>query len=236
MLLSVLLGTHPPQLPARALVRAGAAFGVPDGTVRVALSRMAAEGDVLAEDGTYRLADRLVERQRLQDEARAAATTEWDGTWELAVADPGERGGRSRLATSLGPLRLAEWRDGVWARPANLRRPTRDVAGVRWARTGRLGRDVELAGALWDLEGWAARARRLLGAMAADPDPPTRFAVSAAVVAHLRQDPLLPAELLGSAWPGGVLRASYGAFEAELTALLRAAWSAPEASARHSAT
>ena len=225
VLLSALLGTHPPELPVRALVRAGALFGVPDGTVRVALSRMAADGEVEATDGRYRLAGRLLERQRRQDEGRAAATLEWDGTWELVIAAPGARGAAlAPLAAALTPLRLAEWSDGLWARPANLARdlPVALPGGARAARAA-LEDPAALAAALWDLDAWAARAEALMVAMDSRPDPPLHFSVSAAVVAHLRDDPLLPAPLLAPHWPGTALRRHYQQFEAELTTLLRQA-------------
>jgi phenylacetic acid degradation operon negative regulatory protein len=227
VLLSVLLGTHPPELPVRVLVRAGALFGVPEGTVRVALSRMASEGDVEAAGGRYRLAGRMVERQRRQDEGRAAKTTGWDGGWELAVADAGWRGpaARAAMAAALRPLRLAEWRDGVWARPANLERkwPAGTPATIRRLHTGDVPDAAVLAGELWDLGAWAGRAAALMAAMHGDAEPATRFAVSAATVAHLRLDPLLPAALLPEGWPGGALRDTYARFEAELTDLLRRA-------------
>jgi phenylacetic acid degradation operon negative regulatory protein len=37
---STLLGCHPPELPTRALVQMGTLYGIPEGTLRVALSRM----------------------------------------------------------------------------------------------------------------------------------------------------------------------------------------------------
>lgn len=225
VLLSVLLGSHPPELPVRALVRAGALFGIPDGTVRVALSRMVAEGDVLGGGGRYRLADRFVERQRRQDEGRAAETLPWDGSWVLAVADPAapSHAVRAEALATVAPMRLAEWRDGLWARPANL--------ALRWAAgpaifrrvvAGPIDNAAGLVATLWDLDGWARRAGDLLDVMDADVDPATRFSVSAATVAHLRDDPLLPDPLLPTAWPGGELRRRYRSFEADLAVLLRA--------------
>ncbi|MFC7583725.1 hypothetical protein ACFQYP_08080 [Nonomuraea antimicrobica] len=68
--LSALLGSHPPRLSARHLVRIGALFGIAEGTVRVALSRMVATGDLLQSGGRYTLSERLVERQARQDESR----------------------------------------------------------------------------------------------------------------------------------------------------------------------
>lgn len=55
IVLSTLLGHHPPRLPARALVRVGELFGIAEGTVRVALSRMVAAGDLYQSDGSYAL-------------------------------------------------------------------------------------------------------------------------------------------------------------------------------------
>src|SRR5947209_20352062 len=88
VVLSVLLGTHPPFLPVRALVRTAELFGISEGTTRVALSRLVADGDVIAEDSSYRLSPRLAERQRRQDEGLHPATKEWDGSWERAIAQP----------------------------------------------------------------------------------------------------------------------------------------------------
>ena len=72
-----------------------------------------------------------------------------------------------------------------------------------------------LAGELWDLDGWARAGRRPVGQ--ALSDSPTRgpddlaggFELSAAVLRHLQADPLLPAELLPSGWPGPALRRTY---------------------------
>ncbi len=99
-------------------------FGISEGTTRVALSRLVADDDVIAEDSRYRLSDRLVDRQQRLDEGRAPATRTWRGGWEMAVVGPGARGagGRATVGAELTALRLAELRSGVWVRPANLRR------------------------------------------------------------------------------------------------------------------
>ena len=87
---STLLGTTPPRLPGRLLVRAGALFGLAEGTVRTALSRMVAAGELTADDGTYALAGPLLARQARQDESRRAvvAAETWDGGWTMAVVYP----------------------------------------------------------------------------------------------------------------------------------------------------
>src|SRR2546422_6619368 len=85
VVLSTLMGFHPPALPVNALIRVGALFDMPERTVRVALTRMAADGDVLAENGVYRLTERLVQRQAPQDESSWPHTERWRGDWEMAV-------------------------------------------------------------------------------------------------------------------------------------------------------
>ncbi|MYR63731.1 PaaX domain-containing protein, C- domain protein, partial [Streptomyces sp. SID625] len=55
VVLSLLLGTHPPELPVKDLVRAVEPFGVGGSTLRAALSRMVAAGDLRRADGVHRL-------------------------------------------------------------------------------------------------------------------------------------------------------------------------------------
>src|SRR4051812_31262220 len=55
VLLSVLLGSDPPQLPVQLLVRTTELFGIAEGTTRTALSRMTSAGEVRGGDGVYRL-------------------------------------------------------------------------------------------------------------------------------------------------------------------------------------
>jgi phenylacetic acid degradation operon negative regulatory protein len=52
--------------------------------------------------------------------------------------------------------------------------------------------------------------------MATATDIPGRFAVAAAMVRHLLTDPMLPAELLPTDWPGARLRAAYHDFATDL--------------------
>ena len=125
VVLSLLLGSHPPELPAKDLVRGVEPFGVGGSTVRAALSRMVAAGDLHRTDTVYRLSDRLLERQRRQDESVRPRTRRWDGDWEMVVITAAGRGPaeRAEMRTRLAELRLAELREGVWLRPANLVRP-----------------------------------------------------------------------------------------------------------------
>src|SRR5215207_6970659 len=238
VLASTLLGTRPPRLPVGRLVRAGALFGIAEGTVRTALSRMAAAGEVEGADGWYRLSGRLVERQQRQDASRAAARqVPWSGRWWMAVVRAARRPAaeRARLRAAMTTLRFAELREGVWLRPANLD-PERSPAASA-ALAGQCHRfDVDsprdspphsmpapmqgspqgqsaadLAAALWDLAGWADRARaleRTLDALVGTlerHDPAglaPGFVLSAAVLRHFQAAPLLPDELLPPDWPG----------------------------------
>lgn len=228
VILSVLLGTHPPRLPVKILVRTAELFGISEGTTRVALSRLAADGDVVAEDRDYRLTSRLLDRQRRQDEGHHPVTRPWTGGWEVAVASPEVRSAGERLAlgSELSGLRLAELRQGVWLRPDNLVRPwPGDLAGrvLRFDAAAEFDDPpaAELAGSLWDLEGWGRRAERLISALESVDDMAQRFMVATAMVRHFRDDPVLPPELLPDGWPGAALREAYAGYEGELGELLR---------------
>ena len=89
----------------------------------MALSRMVATGEVATDgSGRYRLAGHLAARQSRQSASRAGATTAYDGEWWLAVvtttgSSAEVRGARRR---ALAYARLAELREGVWMRPANV--------------------------------------------------------------------------------------------------------------------
>ena len=172
VLASTLLGTRPPRLPVGRLVRAGALFGIAEGTVRTALSRMATAGEVEADDGWYRLSGRLVERQQRQDASRTAARAEpWSGRWWMAVVRGARRpaGRRAELRAAMATLRFAELREGVWLRPANLDPERSPVARAALAdQCHRFDVDspqsespADLAASLWDLAPWASRARAL---------------------------------------------------------------------------
>ncbi|KUL54912.1 PaaX domain-containing protein, C- domain protein, partial [Streptomyces sp. NRRL F-4489] len=206
VVLSTLLGHHPPRLPARALVRVGELFGIAEGTVRVALSRMVAAGDLRQDPDGYALTARLLARQARQDESRAPRTRPWSGDWEMAVVSADRRppAERTALRQAMAALRLAELREGSWLRPANLDRPRPAVATAQcaWFTAVPDGDPAALARTLWDLPGWAARARELLTALERAATPADRFTAAAAVLRHLVTDPLLPDPLLPADWPG----------------------------------
>lgn len=220
VVLSLLLGSHPDRWSAAELTRAGRHFGISAPTLRVALTRAVAAGDLRRLDGDYVLGDRLVARQRHQDEAVEDAETAWEGDWELAVVVVAGRPGpeRAALRDRLASARLAELREGVWTRPANLRRPPAyaDDPVLRAFRARPGGDDAELAASLWDLDSWATRGRHLLGRLEANLEPALRLAAAARLVRHLASDPLLPADLLPAGWPGPDLRRAYAGYQDEL--------------------
>ncbi|MFJ3718638.1 PaaX family transcriptional regulator C-terminal domain-containing protein [Streptomyces sp. NPDC090057] len=224
VVLSLLLGAHPPELPVKDLVGLVEPFGVGGSTLRAALSRMVAAGDLRRTDAVYRLSDRLLARQRRQDEALRPRTRAWHGDWEMLVITATGRGPAERadLRTRLTALRLAELREGVWLRPANLDRPLPDgLTRVTLSYTARPGGDPrDLAVRLWPLEEWAATARALLAHATAARRPADRLTAFAAAVRHLLADPVLPAGLLPADWPGEALRAAYADYQRELSALL----------------
>lgn len=223
VMLSLLLGSHPDRMSAADLVRAGEHFGVPAATTRVALTRAVAAGDLRRVDGDYALGERLARRQRRQDEAVLDAETPWDGTWELAVVTVTGRPGpeRAALRERLASYRLAEAREGVWTRPANLRRPRAYADDAVLSTFTAVPDDdpAELAASLWDLSAWAAEGRALLDRLGSTTDPAPRLAVAAHVVRHLASDPLLPTALLPVDWPAAAMRTAYAGYQDELRAL-----------------
>jgi phenylacetic acid degradation operon negative regulatory protein len=221
VVLSVLLGAHPAWATSAELLQLTSDFGIREQTLRVALTRMVAAGDLVRSDNGYRLSDRLLNRQRRQDDALHPRTHDWDGSWVTVVITAVGMDARARAAlrNTLQIKRFGEIREGVWLRPANLD----DELPVEVAERARVlhARDddpAELTRRLWDLPDWAGTGRRLLDEMAGARDVPGRFRVAAAIVRHLLTDPVLPKELLPAHWPGAELRKAYADFAAELVA------------------
>lgn len=229
---STLLGTEPPVLPARVLVRAAALFGISEGTTRVALSRMVAAGELSTEDGMYSLVGpRLLERQARQATSRRAATKRWRGRWLLAIvtAERRDASDRSELRERLRAARLGELREGVWARPDNIDVVWPEVVAEHCTIVTDAKVDPALADELWDVAAWMSGANELRRDMHALIKPLDRgdtsalapgFIISAAVLRHLQADPLLPDELLPSGWPGSSVREDYERFDAAYRSVL----------------
>ena len=223
VLASLLLGMRDGKLPGSALVRAGSVFDFAEGTTRVALSRMVAAGELTTEGGEYRLAGPLLARHGRQEEGRRPRLRRWDGTWRIAiVGSSGTRRDateRALVRRTLAELRLGEWREGVWLRPDNLERTMPPIEDCAWVTRARLADDDQvddLVARLWNPGQWATEASRLRGAMATtvpEAGIADSFLLAAAVVRHMRDDPLLPPELLPAHWPGDDLRSDYDRYE-----------------------
>jgi phenylacetic acid degradation operon negative regulatory protein len=220
VVLSVLLGAHPAYAGAAELIRLTTDFGIKESALRVALTRMVSAGDLVRSADGYRLSDRLLARQRRQDDAMRPQLRPWRGYWTTLIVtsigtDPRTR---AALRTTLHNKRFGELREGVWMRPDNLEP---DLDGEVRARVrivqARDDAPAQLAGQLWDLPSWARTGRRLVAEMSGATNVPARFVVAAAIVRHLLTDPVLPDELLPADWPGTRLRAAYNDFAAELT-------------------
>ena len=230
--LSALLGTHPPQLPGRALVALAELFGIPGGTMRTALSRMVTNEEIVRVDSRYTLAGRLLDRQRAQDAGRRSPASSWDGRWHtiVAAADQRQVADRRRFRSSMVDHHFGELRPDIWMRPTNLERPPADA---EWICTSGALVGVEAANLverLWNLEALAAQAHRSLDRLdklwlTTDWDDeqtiPEAFVFSAAVLRFLRSDPLLPADLAPPRWPIDELRLGYEQYEAALQQQLR---------------
>lgn len=227
VVLSVLLGRRPPELPASALVRLGALFGIAEGTMRTALSRMLAAGELAGDADGYRLVGRLLERKAAQDTGRAAPPPDWDGTWLTVLVTAERRDSTERRAfrTHMANLRMGELRPDTWLRPDNLPPlpdATAEGPGVAVVRGPLTGDDpAQLVARLWPLTEIAATADALrkrveaaLPTLRTDLAAlPANFTLAAEVVRFLRAEPLLPAELCPQPWPADALRAAYDEFD-----------------------
>lgn len=232
LVLSVLLGLRTPVLPSSSVAQLGEVFGVAPGTLRTAISRMAAAGELAVADGEYRLIGRLLERKAAQDIGRRPAPEEWDGAWWTAVVTAPNRGLAERRAfrTEMANLRMGELRPETWMRPANLDGPA-GHDGLAVVRGALRGTDpADLAAQLWPLDDLASTATRLLGLIdarlpALRGDDRAELAdsigLSAAVVRFLRAEPLLPPALTPHPWPPDELRRRYRTFDTAFFRLLQ---------------
>jgi len=235
IVLSLLLGSHPPALPVASLVEFCALFDVASGTVRTTLSRMVERGELVVDDAVYRLSGPLRERQTEQDVGRARRRLDWDREWWIVIVTAERRSVADRRAfrSRATGAKLGELRSDLWMRPANLDVPT-DLAGVVVSRGPLLGADdAEVARSLWDLEAIDGHSRSLTDALVgADRDLrqagaaglAPAFVTLARALRHLRVEPQLP-EPLHPPTAGDALRRRYDsaerAFRHELQTFLR---------------
>ena len=224
LVLSVLLGLPEPRLSAAAITGLAEPFGIAAGTMRTALSRMVAAGDLVNHGGDYELRGRLLERKEAQDVGRRPPRDAWDGMWWIAAVTAPSRtvAERREFRAHMINARMGELRPETWLRPANLAGPHvgRDVALVRGPLSGPA--PDELVHTLWDLAAIEARCRTLLAALdEPDPDLPVMMRRAAAVVRFLREEPLLPRSLTPAAWPVDELRARYRDLDRSMGRALR---------------
>ncbi len=229
MIASTLLGVDPPRLPALALVRSGELFGLREGATRTALSRMAANGEVMADDAHYALAGDLLDRHARQQSARERSDTVWDGTWVGAVVTADRRSAQDRAAfrDAARRLKLAEVREGLWMRPGNrVGEPAGAARAVvdeqaTWLREVRPDSPADLLEA-FALDAWAAHADDLVDEMERwQPALDERrtdalgetFVIAADVLRHLVADPELPDALHPDRWPADRLRGRFVRFD-----------------------
>ena len=219
VVLSVLLGAHPAWATAAELIKLTEDFGLKETTVRVALTRLVSTGDLVRSADGYRLSDRLMARQRRQDDAMQPHVKPWDGTWTTLIVtsvgvDPRTR---ALMRITLQQGRFGELREGVWLRPDNLTAGLpRDIARRVRVLHARDDEPVQLVRRLWDLPAWTRTAERLLKDMETATNTAGRFIAAAGMVRHLLTDPVLPDELLPPRWPANRLRDSYFHFADEL--------------------
>lgn len=210
-------------------MRSGELFGLREGATRTALSRMAANGEVVADDAHYALAGDLLDRHSRQQSARARRPSTWDGTWVAAVVTADRRDAQERAAfrDAGRRLKLAEIREGLWMRPDNRDdespTPARMVVDEQatWLRGVRPDDPDALVGA-FGIDEWAAYAEGLVGELerwqAALDDRRTdvlgeTFVIAADVLRHLVADPELPDALVPDDWPADRLRDRFDRFD-----------------------
>jgi phenylacetic acid degradation operon negative regulatory protein len=232
IVLSVLLGSHPPQMSVGRILEFTTLFALADGTVRTALSRMVASGDLVNESGNYRLSRRLVERQTQQDAGRHDPPDQWDGSWwtVAVVSDRRTMAERREFRSRATGSRLGELRPDLWLRPANVAIATDlpDAVITRGPLITGDGRD--LVGRLWDLGELQRRSEVHCDALedaatqlrtGADHALAGAFMALAGAQQFLRVEPQLPAELVCDV-AGTTLRTRYADVVAEFQSQLAA--------------
>lgn len=211
IVLSLLLGSHPPRMPVGRILEFTSLFEFSEGAVRTALSRLVTAGDLDNDDGVYRLTGRLLERQAQQDSGRDEPPATWDRTWwtVAVLSDRRPMAERRAFRTRAVGSRLGELRPDLWFRPANIALPPGafddahdDIVITRGPLL--VGDDHELARRLWDFDVLAHAARRHRGALEQSLDQLATGDVTALVDVFtalapaqrfLRVEPQLPAEV-----------------------------------------
>jgi phenylacetic acid degradation operon negative regulatory protein len=241
IVLSLLLGTHPPEMPVGRLLEFTALFDLADGAVRTALSRMVAAGELVRRDGRYALGARLRERQIQQDTGRTHPGDGWDGTWWFAIviADRRSIAERRSLRGRLEGARFGELRPDTWMRPANVAATLDDPDAILTRGRLETGDDDDLVDRLWDLTALDRRADQLVGQLEpararlveapAGPSIRDAFATMATAQRYLRTEPQLPPLL----HPGAAQRELRLTYEATVDVFQTALATAPTRNSHH---
>ncbi|HTO72039.1 MAG TPA: PaaX family transcriptional regulator [Myxococcota bacterium] len=197
-ILDLLQTLHGRSLPVRALVEAGALFGLAENGMRVALARLVARGLVERDGpGRYRLAAGAQPISRRVGGWTTAdlRAVRWDGAWlgaltQAAAGDRSQRRGDARALAFLGFARLAP---GLWVRPDNLRGGVAETRAallelgldrhVPVLRLSELDEATEArARALWDATALVAAQKQMREALEKSAARLARLAPAAAMV------------------------------------------------------
>ena len=195
LILSVLLGSDPPRLAVGALIEFCSLFDITAGTVRTALSRLTASGELAAHDGKYTLAGDLLGRRRQQDIGRVAAAIEWDGSWwtAIALAEARDINERREFRSAMEGSKMGELRPTAWMRPTNVEGPPTRPELIVSRGDLPIHESHALVSRLWDLDALGRRSDHLRGALDVDErDLARRFIALAACLQFLRTEPQLP--------------------------------------------
>jgi phenylacetic acid degradation operon negative regulatory protein len=210
-------------LSSQALCRAGELMGIGESTLRVGLTRLAAEGKIArGERGSYALNRKGPALSRAVDDWRhkQAQAVAWRGDW-LAVHDAGvpraDKTAWRHHALALSLRGFAALRPGLLIRPDNLAGGLEgervQLAALGLSRTALVFRLADLDDAaqaaarkLWNVRALTADCSRLQAGLERSEkrlrtqrlEVATResLLLGRAVIAHLIRDPLLPAELM----------------------------------------
>ena len=219
LILDLLQSLRGRSMPVRALVEAGALFGLPENALRVALARLVARGLVERDGpGRYRLAASAapVSRRVGGWPSADARAVRWSGAWvgvlthALAKRD---RPARRRDARALAFLGFAELSPGLFVRPDTLRggvAETRralhelglDPAASVFALAELDARSEARARKLWDASALVRGAREAreeiersnarLGRLSRDAAMVETFLVGGRAIRQIALDPCLP--------------------------------------------
>jgi phenylacetic acid degradation operon negative regulatory protein len=206
-------------------------FGLTEGTVRTALSRMVKKGWLEARrEGRHAYYSLTPRGRRLLEEGTERIfhpdwREEWDGKWFLLVYSipQGDRSLRDRLRDRLAWLGFGSMGNGVWVSPHDVGQEVEELAeslglgdrylGFRAERVAGEGVD-EIVERCWDLTTLATRYRDFVSRwervrsqlLDEPPGPELGFTLRFDLIHEYRrfplEDPYLPRSLLPEPWPG----------------------------------